>query len=332
MYRWRWPTTTQSRSDATGLVCWISVSSPSRGLRSSVATRGKPSDGTLNTADVAFSRKSRDGYLCGMVGCSVAESKGFPSPGRGSCRPSAIRLMGPVSRVTGTLHAGRRTSRCFIAQTPTPPSGEILLARTGRRATRTAHSWQHPHLRRAARPPAGPRSGRRTALMPTSALRRSSSRPSLIHDQHRAAVTLVAGDVVPHVIPDTIGIPASPPQQVLHLARRPVTGMLGDGPAVLPGRSVGNPSTNARAHRLGSTRPDRPAIRPISSSNISGHRAGSTLASAATARSSRVHTTRDDHCGGRSASSTSHRKITIYCWSVKPEATTGNRLSYVYAK
>jgi Protein of unknown function (DUF2786) len=47
----------------------------------------------------------------------------------------------PVSRVTGTLHVDRRrTSRCFIVQTPTPPSGETLLARTHRRATRAAHS------------------------------------------------------------------------------------------------------------------------------------------------------------------------------------------------
>jgi hypothetical protein len=70
------------------------------------------------------------------------------------------------------------------------------------------------------------------------------------------------------------------------------------------GKSDSNPSTNARARRRGSTRVNRPAIRPISSSNISGHRAGSTLASAATARSSRVRTTRDDHSGGRSTSTT----------------------------
>jgi hypothetical protein len=37
------------------------------------------------------------------------------------------------------------------------------------------------------------------------------------------------------------------------------------------GRPDSNPSTNARARRLGSTRPNRPAIRPISSSKISGH-------------------------------------------------------------
>jgi hypothetical protein len=39
---------------------------------------------------------------------------------------------------------------------------------------------------------------------------------------------------------------------------------------------------------------NRPATRPISSSNNSCHRAGSTLSPAATARPSRVDTTRDD--------------------------------------
>ncbi len=34
----------------------------------------------------------------------------------------------------------RRASRCFIVQTPTPPSEETLLARTHRRATRAAQS------------------------------------------------------------------------------------------------------------------------------------------------------------------------------------------------
>ena len=84
------------------------------------------------------------------------------------------------------------------------------------------------------------------------------------------------------------------------------------------GRSASNPSTNARARRRGSTRLNCPATRPISSSNNPAHRPGSTLWPAATARSSRVHTTRDDHGGGRSTSSTATPKITNYCWSIRP--------------
>ena len=86
--------------------------------------------------------------------------------------------------------------------------------------------------------------------------------------------------------------------------------MLRDRPAVLAGRSASNPSMKARARRRGSTRANRPATRPISSSSIPCHRAGSTLWPAATARLSRVGTTRDDHRSGRSASSTPHHKIT----------------------
>jgi hypothetical protein len=40
-------------------------------------------------------------------------------------------------------------------------------------------------------------------------------------------------DVVPQVIPDTASVPDRPPQQVLHPARRGVTGVLGDRPADL---------------------------------------------------------------------------------------------------
>jgi|SRR5579875_1266883 len=56
-----------------------------------------------------------------------------------------------------------------------------------------------------------------------------------------------------------------------------------------------NPSMNPRAARRGSTRPNRPAIKNISSLNNTRHWAGSTLWLAATASSSGVHTTPHDH-------------------------------------
>jgi hypothetical protein len=60
--------------------------------------------------------------------------------------------------------------------------------------------------------------------------------PGFVDDQNRAGVTKALSKVVPQVIPDTVGIPPGPPQQVLHPARRPVASMLRDRPAVLPGQ------------------------------------------------------------------------------------------------
>ncbi len=122
----------------------------------------------------------------------------------------------------------------------------------------------------------------------------------LIDDQHRARVTKVLDDVAPQVITDTVGVPPGPPQRCCIPPGVGSPACSAIDQQFFLGRSDSNRSTNARARRRGSTRPNRPAIRLISSSNISGHRAGSTLASAATARSSRVHATRDDHRGGRS--------------------------------
>ena len=56
-----------------------------------------------------------------------------------------------------------------------------------------------------------------------------------------------------------------------------VPSVLGDALQFMHGRSASSPSTNARARRLGSTRVNRPAIRPLGSSNIPNHRSGSTL-------------------------------------------------------
>jgi hypothetical protein len=46
----------------------------------------------------------------------------------------------------------------------------------------------------------------------------------------------VFGLIHEQVITDPVGIPAGPPQQVLHPAPSRVTGMLSDRPAVLPGQ------------------------------------------------------------------------------------------------
>jgi hypothetical protein len=56
-------------------------------------------------------------------------------------------------------------------------------------------------------------------------------------------------------------------QQVLHPVRACVPGMLGDRPTGHRGSPAISPSRNARARRRGSTRPNRPPIRPINSSS-----------------------------------------------------------------
>jgi hypothetical protein len=63
----------------------------------------------------------------------------------------------------------------------------------------------------------------------------------------------------------------------------------------LRGSSANSPSTNARARRRGSTLRKPGPIRIISSSSMPSHRPASTLVAAATSRSSRVATNRDDH-------------------------------------
>src|SRR6516164_4755773 len=62
----------------------------------------------------------------------------------------------------------------------------------------------------------------------------------------------------------------------------------------LRGSSASRPSTNARARRRGSTRRNRLPVRVSSSSSTPSHRPGPTLGPAATRRSSRVITNRED--------------------------------------
>ena len=67
--------------------------------------------------------------------------------------------------------------------------------------------------------------------MPTSALAALLQIPGLIHHHHRVRAAQPPGRVLPHVITDTISVPAGPRQQVLHPARAGIPGLLGDGPA-----------------------------------------------------------------------------------------------------
>src|SRR6266498_5044185 len=83
------------------------------------------------------------------------------------------------------------------------------------------------------------------------------------------------------------------------------------------GRPASRPSTNARARRRGSTLRKRAPIRSISSSSMPSQRPGSTLWPAATARSSRFVTNRDDQTVAVSHPAPTRRKITIYCWSTR---------------
>jgi hypothetical protein len=101
-------------------------------------------------------------------------------------------------------------------------------------------------------------------------------------------------EIATDVVADGVGIPDRPGQQMLHAVRAGFPGMLGERPAVLPGSSASNPATNARTRRRGSTRANRPAIRPSSSLNLTCQWAGSTLSPAATAGSFGVDTTPDD--------------------------------------
>ena len=80
-----------------------------------------------------------------------------------------------------------------------------------------------------------------------------------------------------HVITHAAGIPPGPAKQVLHAVRTRLPGPPGDRPAFLRGRSDSSPSTKALTRRRGSTRANRPAIRPIRTSNASCQRAGSAL-------------------------------------------------------
>jgi hypothetical protein len=114
--------------------------------------------------------------------------------------------------------------------------------------------------------------------------------PRLVDHQHRARVTQVLDQQGAHVVvvPNR-STGAAGPSGVAWPACSAIVQQF------FRGRSASSPSTNARAWRLGSTRGNRRATRPITSSNSSCHRAGSTSTPwpAATVWSSAVSTAPD---------------------------------------
>jgi hypothetical protein len=60
--------------------------------------------------------------------------------------------------------------------------------------------------------------------------------PGLVDHQHRAGITQPFGDIAAQVVADRGVVPDRLAQQVLHPVRVVVTGMFGDGPAVLTGQ------------------------------------------------------------------------------------------------
>jgi hypothetical protein len=64
-----------------------------------------------------------------------------------------------------------------------------------------------------------------------------------VEHQHRIGVAEPTGDVVAQDIARSVGVPAGPGEQMLHAVRVGVSGVFGDGPAVLP-RQVGQQPEN----------------------------------------------------------------------------------------
>jgi len=119
--------------------------------------------------------------------------------------------------------------------------------------------------------------------MPSSALAALLQIPGLVEHQHPIGVAELPHDVVAQVIPDAIGVPARPREQVLHAVRIAVTGMFGDRPTVLP-RQVGQqPEHELPGSAAGLHSRERAAIRSSNLSVSVSHRLASTLWPAATA-------------------------------------------------
>ena len=105
--------------------------------------------------------------------------------------------------------------------------------------------------------------------------------------------------------------PNGPGQQMLQAVRAGMAGVLGQRPAVPhPASSASSPNRNEPACTRGSRRANRGPIRIITSDSSACHRSTSTLAAAATARSSRVHTTRDHQAVAAPRPGPTHPKIT----------------------
>jgi hypothetical protein len=79
---------------------------------------------------------------------------------------------------------------------------------------------------------------------------------------NRIGVAELPHDVVAQVIPDAVGVPAGPREQVLHPMRIALTSVLGDRPAVLP-RQVGQQPEHEPADPPAALHPRKPGGHPI---------------------------------------------------------------------
>ena len=99
----------------------------------------------------------------------------------------------------------------------------------------------------------------------------------LVDDQHRLGVAKALDQIGAEVIADAVLVPHRPAEQMLHPIRLGLPACSAIVQQFLRGRSESSPRTNALARRRGSTRPNRPATRPSSSSRPACQRAGSTF-------------------------------------------------------
>jgi hypothetical protein len=167
-------------------------------------------------------------------------------PGRGRRRPGSARRQ-PATPGAGTAHGRSPCARPWGHRPGRPRLGRCRPCRRCRCIDAAPH--------------------RGGALLEV---------PGLIDHQHRARVAEVLDHQGAHVVADPVVVPDRPGQQVLHAVRVAWPACSAIVQQFLPGRSASSPSTNALARRLGSTLGNRPATRPITSSNNSCHRAGST--------------------------------------------------------
>jgi hypothetical protein len=85
----------------------------------------------------------------------------------------------------------------------------------------------------------------------------SSSRWSLIDDEHRSRIPQLLDDVRPQVVPYGIRVPVGRRQQPLQAVRGPLAGLLGELPTVLALHRPGQPAqvSQGAAPRFGAPKP-----------------------------------------------------------------------------
>jgi hypothetical protein len=95
--------------------------------------------------------------------------------------------------------------------------------------------------------------------MPSSAVDALLHEAGLIDDEDPVGIADLVGDIAAKVVADRVGVPACCVEQSLHLVRSPVTGRLGQGPAVLVRQRRQQPEQVARrlSARLYPTEPRR---------------------------------------------------------------------------